>query len=562
MKLTKILYLVLAVAIFGIACNKTPLQPESKAVSAQQATVLSEGFETGTKTAYTAADVTLGTGVWNLNDALIGNTTSDPKVGTASARVRNSGILTMKFDVTSGIGTVSIQHGRYGTDASSTWQLWYSTDGGVNYLQAGSTISTTVGTLSTATFTVNVTGAARLQIRKTDGTTSRVNFDAITISDYAGNNAVPSLTSIAPTSATAGAEALTLTVTGTNFINGSSILWNGAPLTTTFVSASQLTASVASTLLTTAGTATVAVSTPAPGGGVTSNFTFTINAVQVSTTKKFLFDASHAETAGNADWVIDEDNSTPQRIPTPSYTGVTSTTAESFWTGAISSWGIALAKKGHVVETLPSTGAITYGNTSNDQDLSNYDVFVVDEPNKRFTTAEKSAMLQFVQNGGGLFVVADHTISDRDNDGWDSPAIWNDMFSTNAIQTNPFGVTFSLNNISVVSSNKSTAATTILNGTEGTVSQLQYSNGATMSINTNANANAKGLIWTSTSTQGTSNIMAASSTFGAGRVFLIGDSSPIDDGTGAPSNTLYNGWGVYSHSKLMMNASLWLAKIQ
>lgn len=562
MKFIKVLSFVLAIAIFGIACNKTPLQPESKSVNAQQATVLTEGFETSAKTAYTTADVTLGTGIWNLNEALIGNTTSDPKVGTASARVRNSGMLTMKFNVTSGIGTVSVQHGRYGTDASSAWQLWYSTDGGINYLQAGTTISTTVATLSTATFTLNITGSARLQIRKTDGTTSRVNFDAITITDYSGTNPAPSLTSISPASITAGAAAFTLTVNGSNFINGSGILWNGTPIATTFVSASQLTASIASTLVATAGAATVAVSNPAPGGGVTTNFNFTINTVQVSTAKKFLFDASHAETAGNADWVIDEDNSTPQRIPTPSYTGVTSTTAESYWTGGISSWGIALAKKGHLVETLPATGTITYGSTTNTQDLSKYDVFVVDEPNKRFTTAEKTAMLQFVQNGGGLFVIADHTLSDRDNDGWDSPAIWNDMFSTNSIQANPFGVTFTLNNISVVSSNKSTASSTILNGTEGTVSQLQFSNGATMSISTSANANAKGLIWTSTSTQGTSNIMAASSTFGTGRVFLIGDSSPIDDGTGAPNNTLYNGWGVYSHTRLMMNASLWLAKIQ
>jgi hypothetical protein len=33
----------------------------------------------------------------------------------------------------------------------------------------------------------------------------------------------------------------------------------------------------------------------------------------------------------------------------------------------------------------------------------------------------------------------------------------------------------------------------------------------------------------------------------------------MDDGTGNPSDVLYNGWGVYSHRKLMMNASLWLA---
>ena len=65
-----------------------------------------EGFETGSKTAYVAADVTLGTGVWNMDDALIGTSTSDIKNGTASARVRNSGKITMKFNLTNGSSTM------------------------------------------------------------------------------------------------------------------------------------------------------------------------------------------------------------------------------------------------------------------------------------------------------------------------------------------------------------------------------------------------------------------------------------------------------------------------
>ncbi|MGZ5503837.1 MAG: hypothetical protein ACXWGY_04175, partial [Chthoniobacterales bacterium] len=72
----------------------------------------------------------------------------------------------------------------------------------------------------------------------------------------------------------------------------------------------------------------------------------------------FLFDATHAETAGNADWVIDEDSS-PQRFPTPDQSTVTASTVETYWKGAISSWGIALVKRGHHVETLPSGVAIT-----------------------------------------------------------------------------------------------------------------------------------------------------------------------------------------------------------
>jgi len=61
-----------------------------------------ENYEAGTKTSYTVADVTFSTGVWQLNDALVGTSTSDRKVGTKSIRVRNSGKATMMFNKTSG----------------------------------------------------------------------------------------------------------------------------------------------------------------------------------------------------------------------------------------------------------------------------------------------------------------------------------------------------------------------------------------------------------------------------------------------------------------------------
>ena len=186
--------------------------------------------------------------------------------------------------------------------------------------------------------------------------------------------------------------------------------------------------------------ASVTVFTPAPGGGTSTAAAFTISAV--STAKKFLFDASQGETAGNADWVIDEDNSTPLRIPTPAQSTITSGTAETYWTGGISAWGISLAKLGHSVETLPSSGSITYGNTANTQDLTKSDVFVVDEPNIRFTAAEKVAIINFVNNGGGLLIVGNHNGSDRNSDGWDAPAIWNDLMNNNTVQNNPFGFSF------------------------------------------------------------------------------------------------------------------------
>ena len=557
---------ILVVTVFSCRkelCPEPSNSTKMSHVEQAKAANMSETFETGTKTSYTTADVTLASGIWNMNDALIGNSTSDKKNGTQSARVRNAGLLTMKFDYTSGAGMVTINHAKYGADASGTWQLWYSVNGGTSFVQAGTSITTSTTTLSAASFTLNITGNVRLQIRKTDAGTNRINFDDISITSYSGtSNAAPVLSSISPTSATAGSAQLTLTANGTGFISGAVINWNGTALATTFVSSIKLTAVVPATSLTTAGTASVTVFTPSPGGGTSSPSTFTINAVTTAA-KRFLFDATKAETAGNADWVIDEDSNTPIKTPTPAQSTITATTPETFWTGALSSWGISLVKAGNVVETLPAGAGITYG-TTGAQDLSKYDVFVIDEPNTRFTAAEKVAILNFVSHGGGLFMIADHTISDRNNDGWDSPAIWNDLMTNNTVQANPFGFSIDLTNISETSSNVWTSSSTnpILNGLQGTVSQLQFNNGATLSLQPTVNNNVQGLIWRNTSAQTTSNVMCASSKYGTGRVFVVTDSSPMDDGTGASTDILYVSWPLYSHSKLFMNASLWLAKLQ
>ena len=58
-----------------------------------------------------------------------------------------------------------------------------------------------------------------------------------------------------------------------------------------------------------------------------------------ATTHRVLFDNAHAETAGNADWII----STSQPDPTGQKA---SPSAETDWTGALSSWGVALQKTG------------------------------------------------------------------------------------------------------------------------------------------------------------------------------------------------------------------------
>jgi hypothetical protein len=289
--------------------------------------------------------------------------------------------------------------------------------------------------------------------------------------------------------------------------------------------------------------------------------------LRTTTQKRFLFDATKAQTAGNADWVICENTSgTPIRFPSPLQSTVTATTLENYWRGGISAWGIALVKAGHTVETLAPGAAITYGSTTNAQDLSRFDVYVIDEPNIAFTSAQKTAILNFVKNGGGLFMIANHNGSDRNNDGRDSAAIWNDLMNNNAVQNNPFGLSVELTNFSQTTTNVLNDPTnTILNGSQGGVTQLKFSAGASIKLTPSANANVKGLIWrTGLARTSTTGVMCASSTFFNGRVVLITDSSPADDGTGNPSDNLYPGWTEVNgnHSRLHLNASYWLAKLQ
>jgi len=90
----------------------------------------------------------------------------------------------------------------------------------------------------------------------------------------------PTITAIAPASATAGGAGFTLTVTGTNFIPDSVVDWNGGARATSFKSATSLQAQILTTDLATPGTIEVTVlNTSSNGAAAFSNeFAFTINA--------------------------------------------------------------------------------------------------------------------------------------------------------------------------------------------------------------------------------------------------------------------------------------------
>lgn len=262
---------------------------------------------------------------------------------------------------------------------------------------------------------------------------------------------------------------------------------------------------------------------------------------------RILFDYTKNETAGNADWVVDHNY--PYPLPAAPI-------SPTDWDGAISSWGYYLYRLGHQIVTLTPSYGITYGNSSNPLDLSNFDVFIMPEPQNPLTSSEKTAILNFIYNGGGFFMVADHNSSDRDGDGWDSPRVFNDAFE------NVLGVHFNVtgerpNSYSGISSNIS-YFDSIINGYFGRVNTIGFWSGTCITLRTNINPNVFGLIWVPGALPDNDSIMFFYGYYGRGRFVGIGDSSPCDDGTGNPSDDLYNNWSMYSDSALILNATLWL----
>ena len=106
------------------------------------------------------------------------------------------------------------------------------------------------------------------------------NYDNFSRNDLgAGGNPIPVVTDLNPDTATEGGTAFALTVNGAGFVADSVVRWNGADRATTFVSETELQATITTADVATAGTADVAVFTPAPGGGTSGALTFTIEAV-------------------------------------------------------------------------------------------------------------------------------------------------------------------------------------------------------------------------------------------------------------------------------------------
>jgi alpha-D-ribose 1-methylphosphonate 5-triphosphate synthase subunit PhnH len=183
------------------------------------------------------------------------------------------------------------------------------------------------------------------------------------------NNPILALTSLNPSSKTAGDAGFTLTVNGSGFVNGAIVSWNGSGRARAFVNSTTMTAAISASDIANAGTANVTVTNPAPGETTvysgckctTSNYlTFTINQATPAAHNPVLTSLTpSSKTAGNAGFTLTVNGSGFVNGAIVSWNGsgrarafVNSTTM----TAAISASDIANAGTAKVTVTNPAPG--------------------------------------------------------------------------------------------------------------------------------------------------------------------------------------------------------------
>ncbi len=235
-----------------------------------------------------------------------------------------------------------------------------------------------------------------------------------------------------------------------------------------------------------------------------------------SSSIKVLFDFTKDEDAGNADWRVD---------------------------GAYSSWADALRNEGIDVDSLGNgQGEIKYS------DLSSYNVFVLPEPQDSFSSSERDAIVEFVQNGGGLVYIADHKGSDRNNNGYDSWSIWNDNLNFDSL--------FNITLLSTQSGNSDHRVTDIVSVPVLTENVSSFGTWSGTCMDPSGSAR--------TAANQSGHSVLSYEQYSEGRVVVHCDSSTFDDGTPDSSNegdNLYDGWSQYDDSTLAVDIILWAAGI-
>ncbi|RDI36661.1 DUF5689 domain-containing protein [Falsibacillus pallidus] len=289
----------------------------------------------------------------------------------------------------------------------------------------------------------------------------------------------------------------------------------------------------------------------------------------VANGKKVLFDNTHGQTAGAADWVIN---------------------------GGFSDFGNALAGTGYYVKELRKSTPITLN------DLQQYDAFVIGEANIPYKTSEQQAMLDYVKQGGSIFFIGDHYNADRNKNRWDASEVFNgyrrgawdnpakgmttEEASSAAMQgvessdwlSDYFGIRFRYNALGDITANQIVAPDQAFGITEG-VNTVAMHAGSTLAITDPTKA--KGIVYLPQTNEAWGNAVdqgvysgggkaegafVAVSKVGKGKAAFIGDSSPVEDASpkylreeGGTKKTTYDGFKEQNDGKLLVNLVNWLS---
>lgn len=288
--------------------------------------------------------------------------------------------------------------------------------------------------------------------------------------------------------------------------------------------------------------------------------------------KSILFDNTHGQTAGAADWVID---------------------------GGFSDYAQGLVSNGYYVKELRKDSAITY------EDLDGYDAFIIPEANVPFKASEQDAIVRYVEEGGSVFFVSDHYNADRNKNRWDSSEVFNgyrrgafadpktgmseEEATSEAMSgvessdwlAETFGVRFRYNAIGNVNANKIVDKTESFGITEGVESVAMHAGSTIAVLKPEV---AKGIVylpegltasdkWSSSVDEGVydgggvaEGAYVAIAKKGKGKAAFIGDSSPVEDASpkyakeeNGQAKRTYDGYKERDDAKLLLQLTKWLA---
>ena len=199
-KITQILsFSLLLSSCVGVYIPSTNTNTSSTSnVRTKVASNFPEGFDEASKSRYEGGNITVSSGQWYLENAIMGGAGNDQKDGAKAIRMKETAKLRMNFDIQSGIQQVRFRYGVYQLDKGSSFELWASSNGGASWNKVGSTITATDKSLQDALFNVNIQQAARIEIRKTDGSANRLNIDNISVITYISNSSTTSTPSPSP----------------------------------------------------------------------------------------------------------------------------------------------------------------------------------------------------------------------------------------------------------------------------------------------------------------------------------------------------------------------------